>query len=295
MAKVLLSILLFLSSHVFAYELTIVQGLSKENHTFVTRNTSGKDHKLFEGKRVTFTSNNVSVIAKALTVTKEFVQWELLNDYTDVPFKRGEILTMYDSRPFLWALNPEKVKRRLLRHAYLDIRRSLEAQFAFSRGLSESTSLASTVNTQRGGFMFEGSFRHELNATWSMAYGIRYDRDVLNLPQASYINQRFMGTIELRYYFDPMDDFYNGQVGLGLGMGFGQSRSETAGQATFGTAMLMPSTKLSISFPIDRFYELEFVSAFDSIRLEEQNANQVDQTTNMVTGRAGVIIRKHFK
>mgnify|MGYP000362647396 CR=1 FL=1 len=77
-----------------AFELIIVQGVSQKKQTFITR--GGKNKEIFEGKNVTFTSDNISVIATAITVSREFTQWEIKNDYSEVPFRKGEILTMYN-------------------------------------------------------------------------------------------------------------------------------------------------------------------------------------------------------
>ena len=71
-------------SFAFGYELVIIQGLSTEKQTFITR--GGKDQGVFQGENRTFTSDNVSVIAKAITVSREFTQWEIKNDFTEVPF-----------------------------------------------------------------------------------------------------------------------------------------------------------------------------------------------------------------
>ena len=52
MTKLVLStLLLSFSLYSFSYELVVVQGLSSEEQSFVTRNTSNKEHKIIEGKR----------------------------------------------------------------------------------------------------------------------------------------------------------------------------------------------------------------------------------------------------
>ena len=115
-----------------------------------------------------------------------------------------------------------------------------------------------------------------------------------NLPNASIINTRLLGVIEGRYYFPPMIDFFNARIGLGLGAGYGQTRSEIANSATTGNAVLLPSTKFSLMLPIDYENDFEFVAAFESVRLDEQNANEEDQTTNLIITKAGFIYRRHL-
>lgn len=288
--------LLTLSLPALGFELVVIQGLSKEKQTFITRNDlrEKRNYKIFPGKKATFTADNVTIIAKALKVSKEFIQWEIENNFTDVPFRRGDIVTMYDATEYLWALTPEKIKRNYINNTLYKPRRSIEAHFGFTRGLSESVSEAAPQNVDRGGYQFEGSFRQEFNLTYSIAYGIRYSKDVLNLPEASLINQRFIGIIEGRYYFEPLEDFYNAKVSLGLGFGFGQSRTVNNGTVTFGNAALVPSTKLGVLFPINKTYDFEMYGAFESFRLDETDAGGVDQTTNMTQSLLGVLIRKHL-
>lgn len=279
-----------------AYELIIIQAISRGKQTFVTRASlqQQKTRYIFEGKHVTFTSDNISIIASAINVSSEFIQWEIVNEFTDVPFKRGDIVTMYDTKEYLWALTPEKIKKRYLTDNEYHPRRSLEAQFSFTKGLSESVTGTDPQSANRGGLQVEGTFRNEFNRRFSMAYGFRYSRDIINLPQASFINTRFLGLIEGRYYFEPMEGFYHAQVGLGLGFGLGQSRTQSEGQVSFGNALLLPSTKISINMPVDKVYDIEFSAAFESLRLDESNANEVEQTTNLINSKFGVMIRKHL-
>ena len=287
---ILLISILFISNS-FSYELIVVQGVSKEKQTFVTRNTEIGNKNIFEGKRATFTSENVSIIAKAITVTREFIQWEILNDFTDVPFSQGDIVTIYDSREYLWALTPELAKKKYFGKIKYRAQRSIEAQIFFSRGLSESVSGAEAQNVDRGGLQFEFAFKHELNTSFSLSYGIRYARDVANLPEVSIINTRLLGTFDLRYYFPPLLDFYNARIALAMGLGYGATRTEVDSLITAGNAVLLPSPKISLSFPLEDNKEIEVVGAIDSLRLDESNAEGDDFTTNLSNSKAGIIYR----
>lgn len=279
-----------------SYELIVIQGISKERQTFITRNNnSGDDSEVFVGKRVTFTSENTSVIARAREVTREFIQWEIENDFTEAPFDRGSLVTMYDTTEYLWTLTPEKIKRKFIRNRAFIPRRSLEYGLSLAGGLSESVTETLPDNADRGGYHFDFVFRKQYSLNWAIAFGLRYDREIVNLTASSLTNQRFMGTGELRYYFDPMYDFYNAQIGLGIGLGFGQSRTETPGIATFGNALLLPATKLAISFPIDRETDVEFSGAFESFRLDEEDLDGDDQTTNLNSARISVFYRIYLK
>ena len=291
--KLLLIFLVISVDTSFAYELVIIQGLSREKQTFVTRNRSGKAY--FEGQQVTFTSNNVSIIAKAKTITKEFTKWEIQNDFTDVPFNRGEIVTMYEAQEYLWALSPEKVKRKYIKNQIFKPQKSFESQFAFSRGLSETVSEAAPGNYDRGGYQFQGMYRVQKDYHLAYAFGLRYTREVINTTFASLINSRFIFMGEARYYFDTMEDFYNSKIGLILGMGFGQSRTDTDGQSSFGSALILPSIKVSLDLPVNRETEFGFIAGFEAIRTEESFLDNREQTTNLNNTQFGIVWRKHLK
>ena len=277
----------------FAYELMVIQGVSNEKQTFVTR--GGKDKNIFEGQNMTFTTDNVSLIAKAVKVTRSFTQWEIKNDYTDIPFRRGELVTMYKATEHLWALSPGKVRRKYIKNEYFQTNDSFEGGIALTRGISETVSEAENQETERGGYHFDGMYKSELSLNWAYAVGLRLVKEVVNTPFASFVNQRFLGVAEARYYFEPIDDFYRSRIGLSLGLGYGQSRTETDGQSSFGDAFLLPSTKISLDIPINEKYDFGTYAAFESLRLEEEFADGNEQTTNLINSKIGFIIRMNLK
>lgn len=294
--SLLLALFLLLIQNAIAFELVVIQGLSKSKQTFITRNSNPNQtrHRVIKGQKATFTSQNVSLIAIAKTVSNEFVQWEIENNYTEVPFQRGEIVTKYDTTEHLWALTPEKIKTKYLKNNLYSPHRSLEAQFALSRGLSESTTIVDTQNIERGGLQAEASFRYEFNYQYTISYGLRYSRDIVNLLDTSIISTRLLAMVEGRYYFDPIEDFHNIQIGLGLGLGFGQSRTVDSGEVTSGNVIILPTTKILVMYPINKEYEFETYGAFESVRIEESNADDVDRTTNLNQAKWGFLFRKHL-
>lgn len=286
----MLALLLFASlSATHAYELIVIQGISNEKQTFVTR--GGKDKNIFEGQNMTFTSDNISVIAKAVTVTREFTQWEIKNEYSEIPFRKGELVTMYNSTEHLWALSPGSVRRKYIKSEFFRTKNSFEGGMALTRGISETVSEVPNDATQRGGYHFEGMYKSELSLNWAYAVGLRLVREVVNTPIASLVNQQFLGLAEIRYYFDPIDDFYRARVGLSLGIGYGQSRTVTSGQTSFGDAFLLPATKISLDIPINEKYDFGTFAAFESLRAEEGFADGFDQTTNLINSKIGFMFR----
>lgn len=278
------------STELLAYELVIIQTLSREKQTFITR--LGKDSKIFAGKKSTFTSDNVSIIATAKSVTREFAQWEIDNNYTDVPFKKGEIVTMYDSQEYLWTLNPEESKKRFIKSKIYNPSQSLELGFNMSRGISESTSEASSESTQRGGYQFSTSFVQEINEKYSLAFGFRYAKDTVNISATTIKNTRFVGLLEGRYYFSPLEDLHDSSIYLGLGVGYGQSRTELVGATNSGTTTIVPSTKIGLKIPMTKSYSMAVETGFESVRLDEEDIEGKKQSTNLIHGSAGVLFIK---
>ncbi|MEX0799143.1 MAG: hypothetical protein WEB87_03125 [Bacteriovoracaceae bacterium] len=287
----LLFILLFQSA-LQAYELTVIQGVSKTGFTFVTRN--GKKDGLSVGKKATFTSDNVSLIAKAISVTREFTQWEIQNDNTPIPFRKGEVVTMHEATEYLWALTPEKIRQKYVKRELFSPRLSLAAHVSLFRGLSSSVSEAAVVSEQRGGMVFEGMVERELTRHIALAGGARYSREVINLPQASLITTQFLGLIEGRYYFEKIPAFYNARFGFALGLGWGQSQTTSVDLASSGNVLLLPSTKLTLNTPINRQMDFVMESAFESARIEEEFEDGSTQASNVTNFKYGVAIKRYF-
>lgn len=278
---------------IFAFELVIIQGISNTGQTFVTRN--GKKDGVAVGMEATFTSNDVSIIAKAISVTREFTQWEINNNYTEVPFRKGEIVTYYDTKEYLWALTPEIVKQKYVKAELYSPRISLGFHTSFLRGVSESTSGSDSSTSQRGGIIFEGMVEKEFSRHYALAGGIRYSQEVINVDAASLVSTRFLSIIEGRYYFNKIQKFYNARVMLGIGFGIGQANLDTAGQSSSGQAVILPITKGALVLPVNKTADLMFEFAFESLRTDlefEDGSNQNSDNNNV---RFGIGYKRYFK
>lgn len=282
----------FLSSPTWAYELVVIQTVSKTGHTFITR--TGKKDGVFPGKKVTFTSDNVSVIAKALEVTREFTQWRIENKLTEIPFAKEQVVTMYDATEYLWALSPEEVKSKYIKSEIFAPRLSLAAHLSLFRGLSASVSEAADTSDQRGGLVFEGMMEREFTKNVAFAGGFRYSREITNVAEASFTTSQVLAILEARYYFDKIPQFYNTRVGLALGAGYGQSQTTTSGQTSSGNAAILPITKVSLNFPVNDLTEFVIEGAFESARIEEEFADGAGQSSNTDNLKYGMAFRRYL-
>jgi hypothetical protein len=292
LGRSLLICLLCLSSYAWAYELTIIQGISRSGQTFLTRN--GKKEGITEGKKVTFTADNVSIIAKAIKVTREFTQWEVENAFTDVPFRKGQVVTYYDTTEYLWTLTPEKIKQKYIKTQLYSPRKSISFNSALFRGVSESVSGVEDRSVTRGGIDLESYLEREYNLNMAFAFGLRYTIETINVNEASLSSNRFLGIAEARYYFDPMRNFYGVRLGLGLGVGYGQSRTDTDGLVSSGVARILPITKGMMVLPLSKQSEFLFETAFEALEVQETLADKTIQTTNVTNFKFGIAVKRYF-
>jgi hypothetical protein len=101
----------FISTTVEAYELVVIQAVSSTKRTFITRN--GKRQGIIKGVTATFTSDNVSILARAVNVIGTHTQWEIINTEAHLPFEKGAIVTYSRSTEFLWTLSPESERKKI--------------------------------------------------------------------------------------------------------------------------------------------------------------------------------------
>jgi hypothetical protein len=289
----LLITLVLSTSTLFAYELHIVQGISNSGQTFITR--TGKKDGVIRGKKATFTADNVSIIAKAITVTREFTQWEIENNFSEIPFKKGQVVTYYDTTEYLWALTPEKVKRKFIKTKLYAPRRSMAVHTAFVKGISETVSGVDEQDIQRGGLQLEGYFESEFNINFAAALGLRYATETINVNEASLATQRFVLIAEGRYYFDPLEKFYGARPSFALGFGYGQSATQADGLSSSGAVTILPITKFALSLPISKITDFTFEVAFESLKVDEEFQGGTSQVTSINNLKTGIAIKRFFK
>lgn len=289
MLKVLL---LICSFNLFAFELTLIHDISRTNQTFVTRN--GKKDGIFKGKQSTFTADNVSIIAKAITVTRDFTQWEIMNDFTDVPFRKGQTVTFYDAKEYLWTLNPELIKAKYIKSYVFKPKVSVSFSSSIVKGLNESVSGVDAGDSQRGGLLVESFFERMLSNNYSLALGIRYTRENISVQSATLETQRLIGIFEAKYYFEAIEQLNGARFSLGIGLGIGQSQTATTGSTSAGTASLLPSTKLTLNYPLKDNTDFLIETAYESLSIKEEFQNGSRQTTNLDNLKFGLGIKRYF-
>jgi hypothetical protein len=288
----LLFILLATSFQALAYELMTIQSVSSTKKTFITRN--GKRQGLIRGMTATFTADDVSILAKLVNLSGNFSQWQIVNSEAIVPFENGSIVTYYAATEYLWALQPEKERSKMIKRRIEALRQSWLLKGAFTRGLSESVSETPSGNTKRGGYLAEAYYERDILYGLAFDVGYRYENEVVNYTGATYTTRRSMIIGDLLYYFNNLQDVLTGRPYVGLGFGYGFSNTQSSAIAQSGPVALLPVAKVGITMPFNDDWEALFDASFESLQTAEKAGNGRSQTTTQTNFKGGFGLRRFF-
>lgn len=283
--------LMFTSVQALAYELIMIQAVADTRKTFVTRN--GKRMGVMPGMTGTFTAEDVSIIAKAITVTGTHAQWMVVNSEAIMPWEKGAMVTYYPATEYIWALSPETERKKYIKSSLAILKRSWVFKGAVTRGLNESVSDVPSTTTSRGGFM--GEIYYEKDFAYGLAFdiGLRYEREVVNYPGASFITKRSLLMADVIYYFFEMQDYLRGKLFLGAGLGYGLSNTSSVGISQSGPVAILPTAKIGMSLPFNEDWEFISDAAFESLQTSEEQESGRKQTTTQTNFKVGFGLR-HF-
>jgi hypothetical protein len=287
---ILLTLCLGFSAH--AFELVMVQAVSDSKKTFITRN--GKRQGLMRGMTATFTAEDISVLAKAINVTGQFTQWELINQEAILPFEKGTIVTYYAATEYLWALAPESERKKYIKSEVPHPKRSLVFKGALTRGLSESVSDTPATTSNRGGFLGEIYYERDIHGPLAFDLGIRHEREVINYPGASLITVRTLAIADIIYYFNFMREYLPGKFFIAAGMGYGLSNTSTVGLTQSGPVGLLPVVKLGMALPFNDTWDFISDGALESLQTSEEQESGRKQTTTQTNFKFGFGLRRYF-
>jgi hypothetical protein len=282
--------LIMLPLAVHAYELIMIQGISDTKRTFITRN--GKRQGIIPGVTGTFTAEDISVLAKAITVTGNFTQWELVNKDALLPFEKGSIVTYYPATEYIWALAPEKERRKYIKSQVPTLKKSWVFKGGFSRGLSDTVSDTPASANERGGFMAEVYREQDFYYNFAWDIGLRYEREMINYTNASYQTNRSVLIADIIYYFDAFQDYISGNLFTSLGVGYGLSETTTVTLRQTGYVGLLPAFKLGLALPLNEDWEFITDGAFESLQTQETQEDGRVQTTTQTNFKVGFGLRK---
>lgn len=290
--KKLFILLAFLSTSLHAYELLMVQAVSNTGKTFLTK--IGKEEGIFVGKKGTFTSNNTSIIATAINVTREQTLWRIDNEITTVPFKNGEVVTYNSAVEHLWALSPDEMRNKYAKSFVPERKLSFDFGFAINKTLNESVSGVEDRNTNRTGYQFDFGFTKDLKEEISLSFYLRYAQENTTDAVATVKNQRFMGILEPRYYFPRIKSFKDSRFFSGLSVGFGKSQTSVPGLSTSGQALLLPGVKLGLEIPTKKDWRVMLDASFESLSTDENLERGKTQKTTFTNFKTGLMLGRNL-
>lgn len=214
-----------------------------------------------------------------------------------MPFEKSTIVTYYPATEYIWALAPEKERKKYIKSQIPMAQQSWVFKGALSRGLSESVSDAPANSPKRGGYMGEVYFEKDIFGGNGLAFdiGIRYERETVNYTGASLVTKRTMVVGDILYYFNFLRDYINGgRFFLGAGLGYGLSNTSTVGLSQSGPVSLLPTMKLGVSLPFNETWEFVTDGAFESLNTREEQESGNVQTTTQTNFKFGFGLRRFF-
>jgi len=292
MKAITLLALLLISFGAQAFELIMIQAISSSKKTFITRNGKRQGYAL--GMTGTFTADNVSILAKTVSVTGNFTQWEVINPELNIPFEKGAIVTYYPATEYIWALAPETERKKYIKSELALTRQSIIVKGAITRGLSESVSGAPADAPNRGGALGEIYYEHDIRYGFAFDIGVRYEREVVNYSNAAFTTSRSLLIGDIIYYFETLKEYIPGKLFLGAGMGYGASSTQTEGLIQSGGVRLLPTVKIGLTYPFN--YDWDFIvdGAFESLQTFETQEGGNRQTTTQTNFKTGIGLRHFF-
>lgn len=296
--KCILFLLIF-STNIFAKtgevknnNLIVIQNIDTSAKSFVIRR--GLGDQIYKGQRSLFSSKSISFIAQAISVNREFSQWQMIDPGGVVPFSTGEIVTFSYSPEKIWTEIPRMISDKEY-NQILDLEKKLllkkygllyQGRYQFSagltQGLNESTTESANNEGSRSGNSLKLKYTNSFNDYIRYELGLRFDSDILTLsdPDLEVDSQRYMLTSGLQVRFN---DFWalDAIPYLTISAGYGKSQSQINDSVKVGTATILPSFTLGIDIPYSKGLSFLIEANVESLTAVESFADGVEQRTNL--------------
>lgn len=274
---------------VYAYQLTLVKAVSETQKSFITN--MGKKDGISLGTEATFTTKDISFVAIAKKVTREYTQWQLTNPNATMPFKKDEVITFNWATEHVWALVPDSITQKMKKKKIMEYPRALLFRTSYLYGLGQSTSGVSSTGGERGGMQVDILYEYYLNNTLSLGGGIRYEQDatVSGLSTVSTTKYMFLG--EFTFYFPEIVKFYNSQIYIGGTVGYGATNSSWEGYSQNGNVRLLPGLRLGIDLPLASNFSFNIEGGTESQSIVEILPDGSNQTTDQTSAKFTIALK----
>lgn len=282
-------ILLSFSNFVLAEKIIIIQSVSDTQKTFVVQ--LGKKDGINQGQESLFSTEDVSLAARAVEVSRYFSLWELRDKNARIPFLKENFVVFSNSIQNIYSEIP-LLKGRFTKAAYVPTHHWI-IRMSFSETLSESSSEADDqISATRRGYQIEGMWQKELNKKFSWGVGARMDNEVglITDPALEIPTTRLFAIAELSYNFPRFEDSKN-HIYASVGLGYGTTTSEINRISGTGTAWALPVARIGVQNNNFNSLAWLFEAVFESITSQEIFEDGQQQTTNFINAKFGIGVK----
>ena len=264
--------------------LVIIQSISKTNKTLVIRR--GRKDLLAPGMEGLFSTDSISILARARQVSRFYSIWEVVDPDAQFPFKVKDYVVFNSSTVSLFDQIPS-LKKRL--NAELKRRKYVPPTVWVLRGVgtigiyeSVSDTGSSLVEDRLGAQMSIFRYSHLANRL-ELGFGLRLDleRAVLkSTPRLEIPTNRYLFLSELIYHFPYLKTnathFYGG-----LGFGVGYSQTSVSESISTGLAVAIPIMRLGMETVVSKGNSFLIEGVAEGVSMQESFEDGTEQNTNI--------------
>jgi hypothetical protein len=289
---------LFISTSLLAKEeLAIVQTVSNDRRSFVI--SKGIKDGILRGQEYIFSSENVSIVCKALEVSRDFSLWVPKAKTVTLPFNKEDVISLnssvYGNVGLEIAADTNLIPEEDMNEIYREFRKSnnISVKVAYNRGLSQSSSSVSTEkNPARSGYAFAGDYNYRFMPEFEMSLGLRLDNEVYRIeePELDIPTKRTMLMASATYHLVNFSDTKNNMY-LTVAAGIGRSTTTINEESSSGIVTIIPEARIGYLMPLSKKWAMVFESSVESLSSTETFDDGTEQTTNILNIKASIGLR----
>ncbi len=278
-------------------ELMVIQTVSKDRRSFVV--AKGIKDGVMKGQEIIFANDNVSVVCKAVEISRGFSLWVPVDRTITVPFNKEDIVssnsTVYGNVALDVVSDPTLTPGPNYNEIFKKFRaeNNFTLKASYNRGLNQSSSeVASEKNTSRSGYNFSVDYNYRFMPEFEMSGGLRVDNEVYRIeqPELDIPSRRIMGVMAATYHFvnfsDNKNNFY-----FTIAAGIGQSETTVNNEKSSGPVYLLPEARFGFLMPFSKGMALVLEGSVESLSTTESFPDGTEQSTNIVNMKGSIGIR----
>lgn len=278
-------------------ELRVIQTVSKNRRSFVV--AKGIKDGILKGQEIIYANDNLSIVCKAVEVSRDFSLWVPIDANVTVPFNKDDIVssnsTVYGNVALEIASDPSLTPGVNYNEVYKKFRaqNNWAIKASYNKGLTQSSSsVADEKNSSRAGYNVTLEYNYRFLPEFEMSFGARMDNEVYRIesPELDIPTRRIMGTVAATYHFinfsDNKNNFY-----LTVAAGIGQSETTVSDEKSSGRVTLLPEARIGYMMPFSKKLAMVFEGSVESLSSTESFADGTEQTTNILNFRATIGLR----